>query len=331
MSEELVVVTGGSGFVGGHCIVRLLAAGYPVRATVRTKARADEVRSTVAARGADDDAALTFAHTDLSADDGWAEAVAGATYVLHVASPFPLVQPDDAQDLIVPAREGTLRVLRAAQAAGVRRVVVTSSFAAIGYGRDPGDQPFDEETWSDVDSPAATPYVKSKTIAERAAWDYVRSTPDAPELAVLNPVAIFGPVLGPHLSTSMELVKQMLAGEWPGIPQGFTNVVDVRDVADLQLLAMTHAAAAGQRFLAVAGEPMSLESIAEVLRERTGPAAARIPTESIDFTVPGLGTRRRVSNAKARRLLGWDPRPNEQVLVDTAESLLSHGLLKSDA
>jgi nucleoside-diphosphate-sugar epimerase len=326
MSGELVLVTGGSGFVGAHCIVRLLEAGYPVRTTVRSTAREDDVRAMVAAGGARADG-LSFATADLTADDGWAEAMAGAAYVLHVASPFPMVQPDDEQELIVPAREGTLRVLRSAQAAGVHRVVVTSSFAAIGYGHATLPAQLDEEVWSEVDGPGVSPYAKSKTIAERAAWDYVATTPSAPELAVLNPVGIFGPVLGPDLSTSMQLVKGLLAGEWPGIPQGYTNLVDVRDVADLELLAMTVPAAAGQRFLAVAGEPMSLDAIAEVLRDRTGPAGARVPTERVEFTVPGLGERRPASNAKARRVLGWDPRPNEQVLVETAESLLASGLL----
>ncbi|RYD48089.1 MAG: NAD-dependent epimerase/dehydratase family protein, partial [Sphingomonadales bacterium] len=190
-----VLVTGGSGFVGSHVILQLLAAGHDVRATVRNLRREGEVRATLERAGADT-RRLSFAAADLEQDAGWTEAAAGMDYVQHVASPFPLTQPKDETELIRPAVEGTLRVLRAARDAGVRRVVLTSSFAAIGYGHGARDTPYTEADWTDVNGPAVQPYMKSKTLAERAAWDFVAREGAAIELAVVNPVAIFGPALG---------------------------------------------------------------------------------------------------------------------------------------
>jgi len=259
---------------------------------------------------------------DLTSDAGWAQAVAGCADVLHVASPFPMTVPKNEDDLIVPARDGTLRVLRAARDAGVRRVVVTSSSAAIAYGHAPTARSFTEETWTNPDRPGVGPYQKSKTLAERAAWDFIAREGGALELAVVNPVGILGPALGAPLSTSVDIVKQMLERALPALPQITFCVVDVRDVADLHVLAMTDPAANGQRFLAVAGEPMSLRDIALMLRARLGTAARRVPTRTIpNWTlrlaagvVPSLrpitgelGTVRATSNEKAKRVLGWAP------------------------
>src|SRR5580658_6536073 len=275
-----ILVTGGTGFVGSHCILQALAAGYQVRTTVRSLKRETDVRAMLKTGGAEPGDRLSFIAADLETDSGWREAVAGCDYVLHVASPFPPNIPKDENELIVPAREGALRVLRAARDAGVKRVVLTSSFAAIGYGKAPQTQPFDETSWSDLTGRVSA-YVKSKTLAERAAWDFVGESREGPELAVVNPVAVLGPVLGTDLSTSIELIKRMLDGAMPGCPALYFGVVDVRDVAELHLMAMTQAAARGERFLAAAGDFMSLLEIATVLRNRLGAPAKRVPTRQI--------------------------------------------------
>ena len=341
MSGELVLVTGGSGFVGAHCIVRLLAAGYRVRTTVRSLSREPEVRAMVAAGGADAGSALSFTVADLLSDAGWAEAVNGCAFVLHVASPFPAHEPADEDELIVPARDGALRVLRAARDAGVRRVVLTSSFAAVGYGAQHPDRPFTEDDWTDPTG-AVSAYVKSKTIAERAAWDFVAREGGALELTVINPVGIFGPVLGTDLSSSVELLRGLLAGAVPAVPRIQTNVVDVRDVADLHVLAMTSPLAPGERFLAVAGPPMTFPEIAALLRSNLGDVARRVPRRVLPSwlvrvlapfsaplrqVAPQLGMSRNASNDKARRMLDWEPRSNEEAVLATAESLVALRLL----
>ncbi len=337
-----VLVTGGSGFVGSHVILKLLAAGHEVRTTVRSLSREAEVRATLAAAGTDAGDRLSFFAADLEKDDGWAEAAAGCDYVHHVASPFPTAQPKDEDELIRPAREGTLRVLRAARDAGVKRIVVTSSFAAVGYGQGQRDTPYTEADWTDPDGPAVQPYMKSKTLAERAAWDFIAREGNGMELAVVNPVGIFGPALNGDLSTSIFLVKTMIEGKMPGTPRLYLGVVDVRDVADLHLRAMTDPAAAGERFLAVAGEAMSFHQMAAVLRERLGPAAAKVPKRQLpDWlirvlaifnplareAVPRLGIKASASNEKARRVLGWTPRSNEESIVASGESLIALGLI----
>jgi dihydroflavonol-4-reductase len=343
MSEELVLVTGGSGFIATHCILQLLAAGYRVRSTLRSLSREPEVRATLKAAGADAGERLAFVAADLTADAGWAAAAAGCAYVLHVASPFPLNVPKHEDELVVPAREGALRVLRASRDAGVTRVVQTSSFAAVGYGHPQLSRPFDEHDWTDVEGAGLTAYAKSKTLAERAAWDFMAREGGALELAVVNPVAVFGPVPGADVSTSIEIVKRMLDGALPALPRIVFGVVDVRDVADLHLKAMTHPEAAGERFLAVAGDFLSMRDIGLVLRRRLGDAARRVPTrelpdwllrvlalvdKSVGQVVPELGKRKNASNDKARRVLGWAPRSAEDSIVATAESLARLGLLK---
>ena len=212
---------------------------------MRSLKREAEVRATVKSGGVEPGEALSFVAADLLADVGWPEAVAGCDFVLHVASPFPPGVPRDENELIVPAREGALRVLRAARDAGVKRVVLTSSFAAVGYGQKTSDRPFTEENWTEPTSPGVSPYVKSKTLAERAAWDFIAREGRALELSVVNPVAVFGPVLGPDFATSILLVQRLMNGAMPGCPRLSLGIVDVRDVADLHLRAMTHPAAKG--------------------------------------------------------------------------------------
>jgi dihydroflavonol-4-reductase len=341
VSGERVLVTGGSGFVGAYCILALLAAGYRVRTTVRSPGREPEVRAMLARGGAEPGDALEFATADLLHDAGWADAVAGCSYVLHVASPFPGRDPKDENELIRPAREGAVRVLRAARDAGVRRVVLTSSFAAVGYGTQVLDRPYTEEDWTNPDADVSA-YVKSKTLAERAAWDFIGREGGALELAVVNPVGILGPVLGTDLSSSIDLVLRLLKGRVPGLPRVSFGLVDVRDVADLHLRAMTDPAAKSERFLAVADGILTIPEVAHLLREKLGDMARRVPTRTLpDWTVrlaaavdPSLrevsrrlGNHREVSNAKARRILGWAPRSNEELLVATAESLVELGLV----
>jgi len=338
-----VLVTGGSGFVGSHCILQLLAAGHQVRTTVRSLKREAEVRAMLKRGGAEAGDRLTFAVADLEKDSGWPEAVKGCEYVLHVASPFPATLPKHEDELIVPAREGALRVLRASRDAGVKRVVLTSSFAAVGYGHKPQDAPFNEKDWTDPNGEGVAPYTKSKTLAERAAWDFMAKEGGNLELSAVNPVAVFGPVLGPDYSTSILIVQRMMDGAIPGCPKLTFGAVDVRDVADLHLLAMTHPAAKGERFLAVAGDFLSMLDIAKILKNNMGTSARRVPTwelpnwlvrlaafrdPAVKQIIPELGTRKNATNEKAKKLLGWKPRSNAESIVATAESLIKLGLLK---
>jgi dihydroflavonol-4-reductase len=338
-----ILVTGGSGFVGGHVILQLLDAGHDVRTTVRSLAKEQAVRDTLTQAGAKNLDRLTFVAADLNLDAGWAEAVAGCDYVQHVASPFPLAQPKDENDLIRPAVDGTLRVLRAARDAGIKRVVLTSSFAAVGYGH--GDQAaaYTEADWTNVDGPAVQPYMKSKTLAERAAWDFVEREGNGLELAVVNPVGIFGPVLNEDLSTSIEIIKRMLEGGLPGAPRLYFGVIDVRDVAGMQIKAMTAPEAKGERFLAVAGEPVSIHDMSVILQQGMGEKAAKAKLRQIpDWLMrvmalfnplareagPRLGIRAAASNAKAREQLGWQFRSNEEAIVASGESLIRLGIVQ---
>ncbi|HEV8000571.1 MAG TPA: aldehyde reductase [Planctomycetaceae bacterium] len=338
-----VLVTGGSGFIGSHCILQLLAGGHQVRTTVRNLKREADVRALLKQGGAEPGNRLSFFAADLEKDAGWPEAVAGCDYVLHVASPFPPNVPKDENELIVPAREGALRVLRASRDAGVKRVVLTSSFAAIGYGHQPQNAPFNETSWTDPQGDDVRPYVKSKTLAERAAWDFIAKEGGQLELSVVNPVGVFGPVLGPDYSTSILIVQRLMDGALPGCPKLYFGVVDVRDVADLHLRAMTQPAATGERFLAVAGDFLSMLDIAKVLKARMGDAAKKVPTRqlpnwlvrlaslrdpAVKQIVPELGKRKNATNEKAKRVLGWAPRSNEESIVATAESLVRLGLLR---
>jgi nucleoside-diphosphate-sugar epimerase len=343
MAGELVLVTGGSGFVGSHVIIQLLNAGYQVRTTVRSLKREDEVREMLRVGGVEAGDRLSFAAADLTSDAGWPEAVAGCAYVHHVASPFPPAIPKHEDEVIVPARDGALRVLKAARDAGVKRVVLTSSYAAIGYGQPEQKAPFDETNWTNPDGDDVRAYTKSKTLAERAAWDFIAREGGALELSVVNPVAVLGPALAPDYSTSIMLIQRLMDGAMPGCPRLYFGIVDVRDVADMHMRCMTDSAAKGERFLALAGEFLSIAQIARILKRNLGSAAKRVPTlELPDFLIrmaarndpavqqilPELGKRKDGTNAKAKRVLGWAPRSNEEAIVATAESLIRLGLLK---
>jgi nucleoside-diphosphate-sugar epimerase len=337
-----ILVTGGTGFIASHIILQLLGEKHRVRTTVRSLKREADVRGMLRQGGAEPSDRLTFFEADLQSDAGWSEAVAGCDYVQHVASPFPAAVPKHEDELIVPAREGALRVLKAAREAGVKRVVLTSSFAAIGYGHKPQTAPFNETYWTDTSGNDVTAYVKSKSFAEKAAWDFMAKEGGALELSVVNPVAVFGPVLGPDFSTSVLLIQRLLTGTVPGSPKLSFGVVDVRDIADLHLRAMVQPAAKGERFLGVAGDFMSIHAMATVLKTRMGEAGRKVPARelpnwlvriaalrdpAVKQILPELGKLKNGSNEKARRLLGWAPRSNEEAIVATAESLLRLGLL----
>jgi len=342
-SRGTVLVTGGSGFLGGWCVVELLRRGYTVKTTVRSLAREAEVRAAVASV-VDPDDRLAVLAADLTRDDGWPEAVEGCDYVLHVASPFPPKQPKDPDELILPAREGTLRVLRAGLNAGVKRIVVTSSIAAIRLSQDAAARPLNEGDWTDPDSPGLTPYVRSKAIAELAAWDLVRERGEEDRLAVVNPGAIIGPVLNDDLSYSLQAVQRLLGGT-PGVPRLGFSLVDVRDVADLEIRAMTAPEAGGERFIAVT-RFLWMAEIGEVLKERLGEEAAKVPTRTIPnllvramalfdpgirSVVGGLGKRTELSSEKARSVLGWAPRPIESTIAETGETLIREGAVAAPA
>ena len=339
-----VLVTGGSGFIASHTILQLLAAGYKIRTTVRNLSREAEVRAMLRNAGAEAGDQLSFVAAELMSDAGWPAAVSGCEYVMHIASPFPSQVPKDENELIVPAREGALRVLHASRDAGVKRVVLTSSFAAVGYGHPERQDVFTEKDWTNPAGPDVMPYTKSKTLAERAAWDFINREGAGLELAVLNPVAVFGPVLAPDYATSIMLIEKMLNGAFPGVPRISLGVVDVRDVADLHLRAMTNPAAKGERFLAVAGDFMWLMEIARALKERMGEQARRVPTRqlpdwlvrlarfkdpAVKQIIPELGKWKNATSEKAQRVLGWKPRSREDSVVATGESLVRLGLVKS--
>jgi dihydroflavonol-4-reductase len=334
-----VLVTGGSGYLGGWVVVELLKRDHRVRTTVRDLSREPEVRAAIA-RETDAGDRLEVLAADLTRDDGWEEAVGGCDFVLHVASPFPPAQPEDPEELIGPARDGTRRVLDAALRAGVERVVVTSSVAAVRGGVDQSDLPLTEESWTDPANTRLTPYVRSKTIAERAAWDLVRERDAVERLAVVNPGAIIGPTLSDDLSFSLQVVERLLKG-MPGVPRIGFSFVDVRDVADLEIRAMTAPEAGGERFIA-ATRYMWMSEVAEVLRDRLGEDAARVPSRRVpDLIVRGmalfdpgvrsivgqLGMRVELSSEKARTTLGWSPRPLEETIVDCARSLIDLGVV----
>lgn len=332
---DTVLVTGGTGFVARWCIVALLDRDYRVRTTVRSADKAQLVHDAVA-RATDPAGRLDFAVADLTKDDGWDDAVAGCRYVLHVAAPLGL-QGDG--DLVGPARDGALRVLNAAFAAGVERVVLTSAANTSSPTAYTDDSVTDETLWTDPEAPGLIPYRRAKTLAEEAAWTFAESQGSTDQLTTILPGAVFGPILGTDNLGSVQVINRLLSGKMRGAPRIGLEIVDVRDVADIHVRAMTAPAAAGQRFLAT-GEFLWLSEVAAILRAELGDAAAKVPTRTIPDGVvrllarfdpglraltPALGRKNRHTTAKARQLLGWQPRPAEQTVIECAHDLLAGG------
>ena len=336
----LALVTGGSGYVAGYCVALLLNDGWSVRTTVRSAAKTKAVRASIG-NIAQKASEIGFVEADLNSDAGWGEAVVGAKYVLHVASPVPVTDPKNDEELIRPARDGTLRVLKAARDAGVKRVVMTSSISAIIFGRGVCEKPFTEEDWTDETNRRDTsPYDRAKTIAERAAWAWLAAEGGGLELVTVNPGLVLGPVLGSDYSASIEAIKKLLDGSIPALPRFGFNVVDVRDIARLHVLAMTTPEAAGERFIG-SGDFYWMSDVAKMLKQGLGDQAKKVPSIPVpDFVarmvalfdpiVRGrlyeLGKRRPVSSEKARRVLGWTPRPITETVLDTARSLQASDL-----
>jgi dihydroflavonol-4-reductase len=318
-----VLVTGGSGYLGTQLIAALLRGGTGVRTTVRSLDREGAVRTAVR-RGDADDAGLEVVVAELTSDDGWPAALDGCAEVYHVAS--PMIHPTDPDEVLIPAREGTVRVLRAARDAGARRVVLTSSFAAVGYTPKPGAE-YTEDDWTDPDTPGLPPYPRSKAIAERAAWDFMKHEGGDMQLVVINPTFILGPTLTTEVRSSLLLTKMMLDGTMPVVRRQRFGVADVRDVADVHILAMAAPEAAGRRFLVLADGPtISFLQMAQILRDRLGPLGERAPTEEEPGAeLPNLV----IHNDRAKSLFGWKPRPLETTVVETAESLRDLGLLEA--
>lgn len=340
-SSSPILVTGASSFVGIHTIIQLLEQGYTVRGTIRSLSKESEVREAVAKYGQANDR-LELKAADLEQDAGWDEAMNGVEYVLHVASPFPLFEPENEDELIIPAVQGTLRVLRAAHKASVKRVVQVSSVAAISSGHKDKTRTFTEEDWSLIENNIGA-YAKSKTLAERAAWDFINGPENTHrmELVTINPPLILGPVPNKNFRTSVEVVRTYMLGQVPGVGRIKMGLVDVRDVAAAILLAMTTPEAAGHRFLC-SGGTLWLKDIAGTLHAEYSGRGYKIPTfefpswvvrflglfdKKIARVTESLDIDHEQSNEKARRILKWKPRPLKDAILSMANSLIEHGFV----
>ncbi|SES08476.1 NAD-dependent epimerase/dehydratase family protein [Rhizobium sp. NFR03] len=339
MSEtnRRVVVTGAGGFLGRHLTLSLLKRGYPVCGTFRSAVRGKQANMALAELLGKPADSLDIAVADLESDDGWSEALKGAHALFHTASPFPAKAPGDPQDVLRPAVEGTRRVLRAAVDAGIRRVVLTSSIAAVMYGD--GAPPYDERNWTDPSGTFSTIYYASKTLAERAAWEEAEAL--GLELTVLCPGMILGPMIGKTTATSVGIVRNLLNGRYPAMPKFIVPLVDVRDVAAAHVLALETASSIGERFI-IAGQSLSIADIVGILREAVPERAGKLPGMTVPnwtakaaaslhpglaMIVKELGRDNRVSSEKARRVLGWTTRPERETVSATASSLIEAGLI----
>ena len=339
-NKETVLVTGGTGFVGSHCVLQLLQKGYNVKTTLRSLSRKTEVLDMLRTGGIKTFDNLEFIETDLNKDDNWDEAVKGCKYVLHVASPIMSKLPKDENEMIRPAVDGTLRVLKAARDAGVKRVVVTSNFGAVGYSHKDPNTAITEDEWTNPND-KMTSYNKSKVLAERAAWDFMSKEGGNLELSVANPVFILGPSLGPDLPSSFDMIKHLIDGSLKAVPNIPFNIIDVRDLADLHLKAMTNPNAKGQRFIVLAGGKITMPEIAQLIKAKMPEAAKKVPTrtlpnwviymaalfnEQAKLVAPLLRIQRNTSSAKAKKALGWTPvANNEEAILATLESMIKFG------
>ena len=338
---QTVLVTGATGFIASHLILQLIEKGYQVRGTARSADKAEALNA-ILSEYSGKPVNIEIVAADLGSDEGWADAVRGVDFVQHVASPFPAEAPKSADELIIPARDGALRVLKAAKAEGVKRVVMTSSMAAIGYGwGDARPDPLTEVHWSNADNlEDNTAYARSKTIAERAAWDYIDAEGKGLELAVINPVAVLGPAMSEDVSSSLQLISQPLEGKLPAFPKLSFGIIDVRDVARAHVEAMTNPRAVGERFICGA-EVLWMEEMGEVLRKAL--PSRKIPKGTLPNwlvklfarvnpplkqILPELGRKRTYSNEKLRTVLGIEPIPAEEAIRASAESLIKVGAVK---
>jgi len=334
MTQETVLVTGASGYIGLHAIKQLLDQGYSVRGTVRSLKRESEIREALSKSGSKSQM-LTLVEADLLQDRGWDEAVEGCTYVLHIASPFWLEPPKDENDMIRPAVDGTLRVLAAASKAGVKKVVLTSSCAAITDTFDGKDR-FSEEDWSDAGNPKCSAYYKSKTLAEKAAWDFMAADQSGMALSVINPAMVVGPSLTDDIGTSNAVIERMINGSLPAAVRFHLGYVDVRDVAAAHILAMTNADSDGERFI-VSERELWLAETAKVLREAGFKKAPKITMpdfavrivalfdKELKGAVGGLGRLVITPSDAAKAVLGWQPRDARDSVVETAKQLEAMG------
>ncbi|MBK1895597.1 SDR family oxidoreductase [Chryseobacterium paridis] len=341
-NNQLVLVTGGTGFVAIHTILQLLQKGYQVRTTLRSLSRKDEILNMLTNAGLSSFENLDFIATDLLQDTNWDDAVKDCDYVLHIASPIFLKVPQHEDEMIRPAVEGTIRVLKAARNAGVKRVVMTSNFGAVGYSHRDPTRLITEKSWTDPNEKGLSAYNKSKILAERAAWDFIKSQGGNLELSVINPTAILGPSFTDKLSSGFGLLKSMLDGSMKQIPNIELAIVDVRDLADLHIRAMESPKANGERFLALSGGTMTLPEITEFLKKEMPEVSQKISNKKVaDWVIrfmalfnpkakaiaPLLGVNRKASNAKAKRILEWKPRTNQEAILATVSSLIKYNAL----
>ena len=343
MSEN-VLVTGGTGFVSAHIILQLLQKGYNVKTTLRSISSKSKVIDTLKDNGITTFDNLAFVEADLSKDDHWDETMKGCDYVLSVASPVFMTIPKDEKEAMRPAVEGIVRILKAARDANVKRVVMTSNFGAVGFSnKDPGTVTT-EANWTDPNEKGLSIYEKSKLLAERAAWDFIKKEGGKLEFAAINPVAILGPSLSAYISGSFGLLTHLLDGSMKAIPNIPLNVIDVRDVADLHIRAMTNPNANGQRFIASADGQISLPEIAALLRNKYPDITEKVPVETLpdsvifsnastnkqaEETALLMRINRNVSNEKAKKILGWKPiASNEEVILASVNSMIQFGIIK---
>lgn len=334
--SETVLVTGGTGYVASWCIAELLERGYAVRTTIRNLTKESAVRA-AASHDHDPGDRLRCVVADLTADTGWDVAMDGIDYVLHVAQPLGADAGQDPESLIMPARDGMDRVLRAARDAGVKRVVATSAANAASPSSYAEEGVSDESVWTDPDDPTLIPYRRAKTIGEQTAWAFMANDDSPMTLATILPGAVFGPIRSTSTVGSVGVIARMLNGKMPGAPRIGLEIVDVRDLADLHIRAMTDGAAAGQRFLAT-GEFMWMRDMAKILKDHFGEQAAKVSTrqlpdpivqfmarfvdKSLRDITPALGRRARHSTQKAESILGWTPRPAIETITDCGQSLI---------
>jgi nucleoside-diphosphate-sugar epimerase len=335
-----ILVTGANGFIGLHTVLHFLKNGYHLCATVRTADQGEKVHQTLAKQV--DTGKLEFINADLTKDESWEQAAAGCDFVLHLASPFPTEAPKDESELIIPAREGTLRVLSAAHKAGVKRVVLVSSVAAITGGHERENRTFNESDWT-VTSKTAYAYSKSKTLAEQAAWEFIRSAENknGMELVSVNPSNVFGPVLDNRHHTSTEWFLTLMRREIPGLTRTQLHFVDVRDLVNMIEKAMLTPNAAGKRFIAN-GASIPLQEFALILDRNFASRGYRVPTRVLpDWlvrffailvpktrpVVDTLGWTYVISTEQARTVLGWQPRPYEGTIVEMAQSLIEESMV----